>query len=70
MLPARGSSTMPSMPATVDLTRRALLEVTAARQAAASRDPVVRRYQLTRLPLYTRPEPALDRFAYLRRSYD
>jgi hypothetical protein len=55
--------------ATLDLTRRALIEVAAA-QSAASKDPVVRRYRLARVSLYTRPEPALDRFAHLRRSYD
>ncbi|MGH2942558.1 MAG: hypothetical protein ACRDLN_07285 [Solirubrobacteraceae bacterium] len=58
------------MPATVDLTRRVLLEVAAAQQSAASRDPVVRRYRLARVSLYTRPEPSLDRYAHLRRSYD
>jgi hypothetical protein len=57
------------MPATLDLTRRALIEV-AASQPAVSKDPVVRRYRLARVSLYTRPEPTLDRFAHLRRSYD
>jgi len=61
--------TMRSMPATADLTRRALIEV-AASQSAAPKDPVVRRYRLARVSVYTRPEPALDRFAHLRRSYD
>jgi hypothetical protein len=63
-----GSSTMRFM-SPLELTRRTLVEV-AATQAAASKDPVVRRYQLARVSLYTRPEPALDRFAHLRRSYD
>lgn len=66
---AAGCSTMRRMPATADLTRRALIEV-AASQSTISRDPVLRRYRLARVSLYTRPEPALDRFAHLRRSYD
>jgi hypothetical protein len=57
------------MPASLDMTRRALLEVTAS-PATASKDPVVRRYRLARVSLFTRPEPSLDRFAHLRRSYD
>jgi len=57
------------MPATADLTRRALIEVDGS-QSAISKDPVVRRYRLARVSLYTRPEPSLDRFAHLRRSYD
>jgi hypothetical protein len=57
------------MPAALDLTRRALIEV-AATPTTAPKDPVVRRYRLARVSLYTRPEPSLDRFAHLRRSYD
>jgi len=60
---------MRSMAAPLDMTRRALLEV-AATPTPASKDPVVRRYRLARVSLFTRPEPALDRFAHLRRSYD
>ncbi len=52
----------------LDMTRRALIEVAAPQ--SVSQDPVVRRYRLARVSLYTRPEPALDRFAHLRRSYD
>jgi hypothetical protein len=52
----------------LDLTRRALIEVDAS-QPAVAKDPVVRRYRLAG-SLYTRPEPSLDRFAHLRRSYD
>jgi hypothetical protein len=63
-----GGLNMLSMPATADLTRRALLEVAASQ--SASKDPVVRRYRLARVSLYTRPELTLDRFAHLRRSYD
>jgi hypothetical protein len=51
------------------MTRRALLEV-AGTPTTASKDPVVRRYRLARVSLFTRPEPSLDRFAHLRRSYD
>jgi hypothetical protein len=64
-----GSSTMRLMSATLDLTRRALIKV-ADTHATASKDPVVRRHRLARVSLYTRPEPSLDRFAHLRRSYD
>ena len=60
---------MPCMPATRDLTRRALIEV-AASKTAVPKDPVVRRHRLARVSLFTRPEPSLDRFAHLRRSYD
>ncbi len=66
---AAGYSTMLFMSATLDLTRRALIEVDVARSAVA-KDPVVRRYRLAQVSLYTRPEPTLDRFAHLRRSYD
>lgn len=66
---AAGCSSMHLMSANLDLTRRALIEV-AASQSAVSKDPVVRRYRLARVSLYTRPEPSLDRFAHLRRSYD
>ena len=57
------------MPATADMTRRVLIEV-AVSGPVAPKDPVVRRYRLARVALYTRPVPSLDRFAYLRRSYD
>jgi hypothetical protein len=60
---------MRCMPATPDLTRRTLIEV-ARSQTTVPKDPVVRRYRLARVSLYTRPEPSLDRFAHLRRSYD
>jgi hypothetical protein len=57
------------MSAPLDLTRRALIAVDAV-PSAVSKDPVVRRYRLARVSLSTRPDPALDRFAHLRRSYD
>jgi hypothetical protein len=50
-------------------TRRALIEVDSPEQPS-SEDPVVRRFRLTRVPLYTRPDPAQDCFAHLRRCYD
>jgi hypothetical protein len=62
-------ATIIGMPDASDLTRRALVEVAAA-QAAMAKDPIVRRYRLARVPLYTGPAPALDRFAHLRRSHD
>jgi hypothetical protein len=49
--------------------RRALVEI-AASQAASPKDPIVRRYRLTRVALYTEPAPVPDRFAHLRRSPD
>jgi hypothetical protein len=63
-----GCTTMLFMAAALDLTRRAIIEV--APQSVPSKDPVVRRYRLARVSIYTRPEPTLDRFAHLRRSYD
>jgi hypothetical protein len=66
---APASGRILSMAPTLDLTRRALLEVAAPRPVV-SKDPVIRRYRLARVSLYTRPEPSLDRFAHLRRSYD
>lgn len=62
-------ATMADMPATHELTRRALIEV-AAPHHTVQNDPVVRRYRLARVSLFTRPDPAQDRFAHLRRSYD
>jgi hypothetical protein len=61
---------MVGMPATHDLTRRALIEVAAQQPVAPKEDPVVRRFRLARVSLCTRPEPSPDRFAHLRRSYD
>jgi len=69
MLARRGGPKMISMPDATDLTRRALVEV-AATQSASPKDPIVRRYRLARVPLYTGPAPALDRFAHLRVSHD
>ena len=62
-------ATMAGMPHASDLTRRALVEV-AASQAATAKDPIVRRYRLARVPLYTGQALAPDRFAHLRRSHD
>lgn len=66
----RGLTMMDMSDANSDLTRSALIEVAADSSATSTKDPVVRRYRLARVPLYTRPAPALDRFAHLRRSYD
>ncbi len=65
----RGGPKMMSMPDASSLTRRAIVEVAAA-HAASPKDPVVRRYRLARVPLYTGPAPVLDRFAHLRASHD
>lgn len=48
-------------------TRRALVEV-AAPASASPKDPIVRRYRLARVAVYTRPQAAPDRFAHTRRS--
>jgi len=62
-------ATIIGMPDTSDLTRRALVEV-AASPAITAKDPIVRRYRLARVPLYTGPTTPADRFAHLRRSHD
>lgn len=49
------------------LTRRALVEVGAA-SSASPKDPIVRRYRLARVPIYTRSAPAPQHFAHARRS--
>lgn len=57
------------MRAIADLpSRRALVEVPPPTTGPTV--PVVRRYRLERLQLLTRPDPTLDRFAHLRKSYD
>jgi len=60
---------MSGMPASLDLTRRVLVPINGL-QPAVAHAPRVRRYRLARLPLHTRPDPTLDRFAHLRASYD
>lgn len=65
----RGGPNMTGMPDASHLTRRAIVEV-AASHAASPKDPVVRRYRLARVPLYSGPAPVLDRFAHLRVSHD
>jgi hypothetical protein len=57
------------MSASPDLTRRVLVPI-AAPQPSPAKAPRVRHYRLARVPLHTRPDPTLDRFAHLRRSYD
>ena len=49
------------------IVRRALVEV-AAPASASPKDPIVRRYRLARVAVYTRPQAAPDRFAHTRRS--
>jgi hypothetical protein len=58
------------MAATLDLTRRALVEVAGPQSCSPTQAAVVRRYRLARLPMYVRPDLEVDRFAHLRRSYD
>jgi hypothetical protein len=53
----------------LDLTRRVLVPIHGSHPAVAHA-PRVRRYRLARLPIHTRPDPTLDRFGHLRRSYD
>jgi len=56
------------MPASADLTRRILVPVTGRQATAAT--PRVRRYKMARMAPVNRADPATDRFAYLRASYD
>ncbi|MEA2157591.1 MAG: hypothetical protein QOE11_3731 [Solirubrobacteraceae bacterium] len=58
-----------SMPASPDLTRRVLIPV-AGPTSSPGQAPRVRHYRLARVPTQTRSDPAMDRFAHLRRSYD
>jgi len=60
---------MSGMTASLDLTRRVLVPLHGS-QPAAAHAPRVRRYRMARLPLHTRPDPAMDRFAHLRASLD
>lgn len=52
-----------------DLIRRVLIP-TAAPPSPSATAPRVRHHLMARMPLYTRPDPAQDRFAHLRRGYD
>ena len=56
-----------NMPDAFELTRRALVEVGAS-ASASPKGPIVRRYRLARVPIYTRSAPAPERFAHPRRS--
>jgi hypothetical protein len=58
------------MPASSDLTRRVLVPIAVPPSSSPAKAPRVRHYRLARVPLHTRPDPAMDRFAHLRRSYD
>ena len=57
------------MPVSPDLTRRVLIPI-AGPPSSPEKAPRVRHYRLARVPLYVRPDPTMDRFAHLRRSYD
>jgi hypothetical protein len=69
-MPGRGAVViMLPMPASSDLTRRVLVPI-AGPPSSSDKAPRVRHYRLARVPLHTRPDPTMDRFAHLRRSYD
>jgi hypothetical protein len=57
------------MPVSSDLTRRVLIPIAGPPSPSATA-PRVRHYRLARVPLHTRPDPTVDRFSHLRRSYD
>ena len=59
---------MPAPLAPLDLTRRVLVPIVGPPESMKA--PRVGRYRLTRISMYTRPDPSLDRFGHLRRSYD
>ena len=61
--------TMLAMPTPHDRTRRVLIPVSTPPTRPA-KPPRVGRYRLARVPTYTRPDPTLDRFSHLRKSYD
>jgi hypothetical protein len=69
MPPRRRARRIMGMPDASDLTRRALVEVASPLSTTSTKDPVRRRYRLARVPLYTGPAPAPDRFAHLRASH-
>jgi len=50
-------------------TRRVLVPLSGS-QPAVVHAPRVRRYRLARLPLHSRTDPTMDRFAHLRVSHD
>jgi hypothetical protein len=49
--------------------RRVLIPI-AGPPSSSVKAPRVRHYRLARVPLHTRPDPTMDRFVHLRRSYD
>lgn len=69
MAARRATGSMIAMPDVSALTRRVLVEVAVVRSASPM-DPIVRRYRLARVPLYTSAAPVPDHFAHLRRSPD
>jgi hypothetical protein len=69
-MPRRGSVVMMlSMPVSPDLTRRVLIPI-AGPPSSPDKAPRARHFRLARVPLHVRPDPTMDRFAHLRRSYD
>ena len=62
-------ATMLDMAPALDLTRRILMPI-AGPPSSSPKAQRVGRYRLTRVSMYTRPDPSLDRFGHLRRSYD
>lgn len=79
MAARRWIATMTVMNGALD-TRRVLIPVAGPMSAMdgpradatpdTEREHGIRRYRLGRMPLHTRPDPAADRFAHLRRGYD
>lgn len=69
MAPTGAGAIMHDMPAGPDITRRMLIPV-AGPPSSSAKAPPVRHHRLARVPLHTRQDPTLDRFAHLRRSYD
>ncbi len=56
------------MAARPDLTRRMLIQIAGPPSTSANAHRV-RDYKLARVPSHLRPEPTMERFAHLRRSY-
>jgi hypothetical protein len=69
-MPCRGAGVMMlPMPVRPDPTRRVLIPI-AGPPSSPDKGPRVRHFRLARVPLHVRPDPTMDRFAHLRRSYD
>jgi hypothetical protein len=61
---------MLDMTTSLDISRRVLVPVASSQASGDAPAVTVRRYHLARLPLHTRPDPAKDRYAHLRRTHD